>query len=339
MNVLITGAKGFIGSCLSAFLQHTGVGVIAVDNLSRGLNNVEKLGAYNSEIFKFIAYDCIDGISEILDENYLTPYLRSESIGVRGLGNSNLSGIDAVVHLAAGTGSLDRPYEELCKLNIDMTKKVYNDTVKAGIPVFVFPTTSLVEGEGCADAPYVKSKQDAMDWLIAQNDPISVVPLQFYNVTGAYQGFTEHRQKEVHIIPKMMEAAMNGDTFVINGNDYDTSDGTPGRDYTNVVDVCTAIKRLILIQLSNSPFKLKAPIKLGTGRVTTTAQMLSIFNSYTFTKFGKTASFRFGKRRAYDCGWLKCDQPYLRCITDITDIRWSVCDEIDALAKAVYGWS
>lgn len=327
MNYLVTGAKGFIGSCLSALLNDWGENVIALDDLSRGLNDITK-----EEGVKFIPYDCREGIAAILDE-----YKDLNLQGTRPQDFSVNPGVDIVVHLAAGTGSLGRPYEELCELNIDMTKKIYKDAVEHGVKVFVFPTTSLVEG--CPDAPYVKSKQDAMDWLCAQNDNITILPLQFYNVTGAYGYFTEHRKLEVHIIPIMLECFMSNKPFIINGSEYNTVDGTPGRDYSNVEDICTFIKD-VSEDLVKHPVKITKPIKLGTGKVTTALQLVQMFNEYVYPRFGRKLEYEFGPIRPYDCAYLQCDQPYLHVYQGYaTSIEDSLTSELNALLKVVYNVS
>lgn len=330
MKILVTGAKGFIGSCLTSLATTFGNEVIAVDDLSRGLNDVQSV-----KEAKFIPFDCREGIAPILDEEFIKKEIASLKVGSERV-ETTYQPVDVVVHLAAGTGSLSRPYEELVELNVEMTKRIYRDCVEKGVKVFVFPTTSLVEG--CPDAPYVKSKQDAMDWLCAQNDDIKLVPLQFYNVTGAYNGFSEHRKLEVHIVPVMLEKFMNKAPFIINGDTYDTVDGTPGRDFSNVRDVCTSILQLAAIQVSQTPFKINKPIKLGTGVITTTLQMIKLFNEYMSPRFGRELDWEIGPIRPYDCGWLRCDQPYLHILTFgyPAPIRLSLYEELGALLKVVY---
>lgn len=323
MHGLITGVRGFIGSCLVARATDFGHTIIGLDDCSRGLNNVESI----SEA-KFIKHDCREGIGSILDEYEGLEYQTSTFA-------HNFGGKpDFVCHLAAGTGSLSRPYEELCELNIDMTKRVYKDAVEHGIKCFVFPTTSLVEG--VPDSPYVRSKQDAIDWLISQDDDINLIPLQLYNVTGSYADFSEHRKLEVHIIPIMLEKYMRNEVFIVNGKNYDTPDGSPGRDFSNVVDVCDAILDLVHIQLKEFPFKTNKPIKIGTGMITTTLQMIDMFNNIVEPLFGRKLKFDFGERRAYDCGWLRCDQPYLHLLKNPTMIQESLKDEVETLLRVVY---
>jgi UDP-glucose 4-epimerase len=309
LKILITGSKGFIGSVLAYRAREQGHQVINVDDDSRGLNEVPNC----------LIWDCRQGISHILDE-----FTYSDS----------KPPVDAVVHLAAGTGSLSRPYEELCELNISMTKKIYEETVAHKIPVFVFPTTSLIEG--VPDSPYVKSKQDAMDWLLTRDDGVKVIPLQFYNVTGGYKNCSEIRRLEVHIIPIMLDCFMNHKTFIINGDDYyETKDHSPGRDFSNVCDVTDFILHLINRQLT-SPFKCSNVIKVGTGVTTTALEMVQMFNDILEPRFNRKLDFDIGPRRAFDCGALRCDQPYLHVFKTPTMIRQSLADELEIILKVVY---
>jgi UDP-glucose 4-epimerase len=307
MRILISGTRGFIGSVLMTRAKEAGHFAYGLDDYSRGLNDTATK-----------KWDCRQGVKEIFDEFTV---------------NVNEPPFDAVVHLAAGTGSLSRPYEELCELNIDMTKKIYLESVEAGIPVFAFPTTSLVEG--VPDSPYVRSKQDAMDWLLSKNDNINKIPLQFYNVTGAYNDFSEIRKLEVHIVPIMIECFMNNKPFIINGDKYDTVDGTPGRDFSNVIDVSDFILHLCRVQLER-PFKSGGVIKVGTGQITTALQMVEMFNEIVVPRFGRKLEYEIGPERAYDCGWLRCDQPYLSIVKKPILIKQSLRSEVDTILRKVY---
>ena len=102
MNLLVTGSAGFIGSCLVARATEDGHSVISLDDQSRGLNDVRSVE------HKFIRHDCREGIAPILDEFDLG------NIELQtGKSLNREKSIDVCVHLAAGTGSLSRPYEEL----------------------------------------------------------------------------------------------------------------------------------------------------------------------------------------------------------------------------------
>src|SRR5207302_10162689 len=93
MRLVITGAAGFVGSVRACDAADQGHHVLALDNLSRGLNRPadSKLGAGAVGSLMFKQHDCKDGLRGAVEE------FEAEAP------------IDAVIHLAAGTGSLDRP--------------------------------------------------------------------------------------------------------------------------------------------------------------------------------------------------------------------------------------
>jgi len=281
MRVLVTGTRGFIGSILTQRLIDKGHEVIAVDNFDRGLNRIK---IQNNLIL--YRRDCREDISDLME------------------------GVDAVVHLAAGTGSLSRPYEELVDLNVHMTETLYANACSAGVKLFAFPMTSLSLDSELKDAPYVKSKQDAMDWLLKQNNRTRVVPFMFFNQVGAYKSLTEYRKQEVHVGPTLLSCYLGKVPFVINGSDYDTVDGTPARDYTNVVDTVDFIIHTLGLNLTlpEGFLPYAAPLQLGTGTCTTTMQLVEYFRD----NIGGVLDVEFGPRRPFDTAYVKCEQTHLR---------------------------
>lgn len=294
MKVLVTGSKGCVGSALSKKLANEGHEVIAVDNASRGLNKLD------TNCIKSIKFDCLNGIMDVLNE---------------------VKNVDCVAHFAAGTGSLSRPVNELRELNVVMTQRIYEDAKKAGVKSFLYPTTSL--SQGVPDSPYVFTKQEAMYWLLEQPNDINLIPLQFCNIVGAYQGATEYRKLEVHIIPTMVDCHLHGKSFLINGSDYsETMDGTPARDYVNICDVVDFMNHLIGRSVGGEHFS--DIIYVGTGVTTTTKQLADKFNSLV----GKL-DYEIGPRRPFDTGSIVCPTDTLRQFKkgEVTLIDKSLVDE------------
>lgn len=324
MRIVITGAAGYVGSVLTVRAAEQGHEVIALDDLSRGLNyfpmDPDAGQPHNSKGGAvYLRHDCRSGFAEALHSDVsLVEDIRD--------------GIDAVVHLAAGTGSLDRPIEELRGLNVEMTKRVWQDAKDLGAKVFVFPTTSLALA--VPDSPYVRSKEEAMTWLLAQTDGPRKVGLRFFNVAGAYKGRTEKRKQEVHLIPAMVLHYMAGEPLVINGDDYpETDDGTPGRDFVNVLDVADAILALIDDHHHGVAAQNDGAIWLGTHHLTSARQAVAIFEQWV----GPLAT-KIGPRRAFDCGALYCPpgatRQFARLIGRPVTPAWvSVRDEVEELVR------
>ena len=64
--------------------------------------------------------------------------------------------------------------------------------------------------------------------------------LRYFNAAGSYEGLGYQLNPKQHLIPILVEKVLNGETFTINGDDYDTPDGTCIRDYTHVFDIAVA---------------------------------------------------------------------------------------------------
>ncbi|MGR5522468.1 NAD-dependent epimerase/dehydratase family protein [Vibrio sp. PNB22_4_2] len=133
----MTGATGFVGSQLSSRLE--GVKCIVRKN--------EK-----HSFFDFLEVESIDGLTEW---------------------NSNLDGVDTIIHLAgvAHTTAANVPY--LRAVNFDGTLHLANEAVRAGVKRFVFVSSIGVNGaftdqapfneksKPCPHSQYAQSKYDA----------------------------------------------------------------------------------------------------------------------------------------------------------------------------------
>lgn len=326
MHLIITGAKGFVGSVLAARAIEAGHYVTAVDNESRGLNDVASLPGV-----RYVVRDCRKGIKDLFDNTFI---------------------YQAVVHLAAATGSLERPLSELRELNVEMTQRVYNDARDCAAFAFAFPTTSLALG--VPDSPYVISKEEAFAWLLAQDaagiSSMKVLPFRFFNVTGAHRGFTERRRNEVHCIPTMVECYQKNHLFVVNGKDYDTADGTPSRDFVHCVDVADYILRNLTVTQDGHHHLVRresdGAIWIGTGRSTTVLQVIETFN-LTMKLWGGPDGSRplnyvvSGERRPFDCGALDCTADLSKTWRALYHPLRAIQDELAALFNKPFksGWA
>ena len=79
-----------------------------------------------------------------------------------------------------------------------------------------------------------------------------------------------------HIVNTLCDKAMQGEVFVINGNQYETKDGTCVRDYLHVVDVCRALVHADKYLSDKEPCHYK--FNLGTETGTSVKEIVDIFN-------------------------------------------------------------
>jgi|LakMenEpi03Aug12_release.lakeMendotaPanAssembly.Ray.scaffolds.fasta_scaffold64250_3 UDP-glucose 4-epimerase len=88
-------------------------------------------------------------------------------------------------------------------------------------------------------SPYGNSKLAAEKMLLDQAlNNFNLIILRFFNVAGCTNNFPD--QSATNIFPKLAEAYVKDEPFVIYGDNYRTPDGTCVRDYVHVQDIVDA---------------------------------------------------------------------------------------------------
>lgn len=217
-KVLVTGGCGFIGANLVPMLRKAGHEVVIFDNLSRG--RVEYL--VDPAAAQVI-------VGDIRDADALAPAL---------------SGVDAVIHLAAYGSvveSVEAP-EENFDINAFGTFNVLNAARKAGVDQVVFSSTGgALIGNATPPvnessvprpiSPYGSSKLAGEGYCcsFANSYDMSVTALRFANVIGP---ISWHKKGAV---TAFFKAIMGGQPIRIFG------DGLATRDFLYVEDLCRGI--------------------------------------------------------------------------------------------------
>ncbi|MGC5780827.1 UDP-glucose 4-epimerase GalE [Methylobacterium sp. NFXW15] len=233
MGILVTGGAGYIGSHFTlALARNSENEIIVLDDLSTGNANFVTSGA------KFYRGD-------ISDRNLVNEIIK-------------LHKIDTLVHFAAKISvpeSISRPlyyYDE----NTTKTRALIESCLINGVKSIIFSSTAAVYGEPKAIPvkessdlipmnPYGRSKLMS-EWIVqdachAHN--ARFVILRYFNVAGADP---EMRTGQInksarHLIKMGIDAAINSTThLVVNGDDYDTADGSCIRDFIHVSDLAEA---------------------------------------------------------------------------------------------------
>ncbi len=228
MTWLVTGGAGYIGAHVVRAFREEGVGVVALDDLSSGHRGFVPRGV-----------PFVEGT--ILDTELFRRTLEEH-------------GVVGVVHLAgfkyAGV-SVQRPLHTYDQ-NVTGTVSVLRAMQQAGVDRMVFsssaatfgtPSTDLVTEQSPTqpESPYGESKLIG-EWLLrdqARATGLRHTSLRYFNVVGS--GTTEIYDSSPHnLFPLVIEALIEGRTPRINGDDYDTPDGTCVRDYIHVADLATS---------------------------------------------------------------------------------------------------
>lgn len=301
MPVIVTGGAGYIGSHVCKYLHGQGYLPITIDNLSRGHKDAVKWGPLEQ--------------GDIRDKYFLRAMFRKYKPA-------------AVMHIAglAYVGESVKQPAEYYDNNVTGTLVLLDEMREALVNNLVFSSSCAVYGdvwqneinELCDQhptSPYGKSKwmceKIIRDYVAAYG--MRAVPLRYFNAAGAdLDGeIGECHEPETHLIPLVLDAACSGNTIIINGNDYNTSDGTCVRDYVHVTDLAQAHYLAMNRLLSRERFFLadgkKVPgeghdFNLGNG---TGFSILEIIHA-TEELVGKKIDFQFGPRREGDAASAVC---------------------------------
>lgn len=282
MNVLVTGAAGYIGSVCAEALLARGIDVIALDNLSEGNR------AAVPESAAFYETDLAD-----------RPALHSIFSRHK---------IDAVMHFA-GEALVAKSMHEPSPFyvgNVACGVILLDAMTRYNVKNLIFSSTCAVYGEPTilpipedhAKAPVNPYGQSKLRFETILSDyanytGLRYISLRYFNAAGASPERGEAHRNETHLIPRLLDAALGNISQVeIFGADYPTPDGTCVRDYVHVLDIAAAhLRALACIDRVHS-----RPFNVGTGRGHSILEVLEVVRRVT----GKSLSHKFSPRRTGD---------------------------------------
>lgn len=222
--IIITGAAGFIGSCLVQKLNDEGFyDLVLVDNFSSAEKNK------NFEAKRFSKQIGRDVFPEWLRDNQLL--------------------VQFVFHMGARTDTTESDTDLFDRLNLDYTKSIWNICVEFGLPL-VYASSAATYGlgeHGYDDDeskipmlhplnPYGDSKNDFDKWALAQErKPYFWAGLKFFNVYGPNE---YHKSRMASVIFHTYNQIRNtGEMKLFKSHNSNFKDGGQMRDFVYVKDV------------------------------------------------------------------------------------------------------
>ncbi|MDO8365345.1 MAG: ADP-glyceromanno-heptose 6-epimerase [Saprospiraceae bacterium] len=266
--IVVTGAAGFIGSCMVKRLNDAGYqDVLAVDDFSRPDKNCNLEG------------------KQLWGQMHRLNFVRWLE--------RNHTDVDAVIHLGARTDTTEQSQEIFNELNLEYSRALWMICAGYDIP-FLYASSAATYGLGefgYADDhatilqlrplnPYGQSKQDFDVWVLQQtmNDDLETITsgassfivhrssfpwagFKFFNVYGPNE-YHKGRMASV-IFHTARQIKSTGQMQLFRSHRPDYQDGAQSRDFIYVKDVVD----VLLYFLENKPAN--AIYNLGTGQART----------------------------------------------------------------------
>jgi len=226
--IVVTGAAGFIGSCLVRKLNDERFfDVVVVDDFSN------KTKAHNLEGKKFVQQVHRDDFVNWLKQNHRF--------------------VQFVFHIGARTDTTEMSTEVFNKMNLNYTKDVWKTCVEFGLPlVYASSAATYGNGEHGYDDdhsivaklhplnPYGISKNDFDKWALKEKkSPYFWAGLKFFNVYGPNE-YHKGRMASV-IFHAYNQVQQNGEVKLFRSHNPEYKDGEQMRDFVyvkDVVDIC-----------------------------------------------------------------------------------------------------
>jgi len=323
-KILVTGGAGYIGSHTVVELYLSGYMPIIVDNLC---NTSERN---------------LVGINQILKTDI--PFYKVDCTDLKKMQNvfESYNDIYACIHFAAYKSvgeSVENPIKYY-KNNIGSTEVLLKCLNKNKFKNLIFSSSCTVYGmpdklpvnENApfkkAESPYGETKQEC-EILISKNSCNSV-SLRYFNPIGSHgSGLIGDcsSDKASNLVPIVTEVACGiRDKLIVNGNDYNTHDGTCVRDYIHVQDLAVAHVKSLDFLLKNN---VKEVFNVGTGKG---LSVLDIINSFEKANNLKL-EYVFGPRRIGDIEKIYSDGSKTKSI-----LGWDTFRNIEDALTSAWNW-
>ena len=268
--IIITGAAGFIGSCLTQKLNDEGYyDLVLVDDFS----DEEKNKNFEGKRF-----------SKQVERDVFPGWLKDNQLLVQ-----------FVFHIGARTDTTELDVNLFNRLNLDYTKNIWNICVEFGLPL-VFASSAATYGlgeQGYDDDeskipmlhplnPYGDSKNDFDNWAITQErKPYFWAGLKFFNVYGPNE-YHKGRMASV-IFHTFNQIRKTGQMKLFKSHHPDFKDGEQMRDFVYVKDVTDVLYFLMHHRKDSGIYN------LGSG----TARTFHDLATNTFKALGEPVNISF----------------------------------------------
>ena len=300
MKILVTGGAGYIGSHAVVELFQAGYQPVIVDNFSNSqesaLAGIESILGTAMPVYRI---DCGDAAA------------------LRGVFEAEKD-IRGVIHFAAYKAVGESVAKPLAYFqnNVGSLLTLLAVMKEFGVENLVFSSSCTVYGvpealpvteatpTKPASSPYGRTKQMCEDIVhdvaAAPDNTLHTILLRYFNPIGAH---VSAKIGELplgvpnNLVPFITQTAASiREKLTINGNDYDTVDGTNVRDYIHVVDLAQAHVVAVQRLLDRKASATVETFNVGTGHGNSVLEVVQAFEQAS----GQKLNYSLGPRRPGD---------------------------------------
>lgn len=265
--IIITGAAGFIGSCVAKYFKsRIKDEIVLVDDFSIKEKQVN-----------------LNAISELkcIPRTEFFDWAADKSI-------------DAIIHIGARTDTTEFDYSIFEQLNVNYTKQIWKLCLEKKATL-IYASSAATYGDGAFGYdddhdlidkliplnPYGDSKNEFDKWALHQVAPINWYGLKFFNVYGPNEYHKGRMASVIFHAYNQIESAGKLKLFRSHNENY--SDGGQLRDFIYVKDICNVVWHLFSTKPKSGLYN------LGTGQARTFLDL----GKAVFKSLGKSENIEF----------------------------------------------
>ena len=331
MKILVTGGTGYIGSHTVVELQHQGFEAVIVDDLSNS----------TADVVDRIAR--ITGTKPVLHVFDLCDAAKTDHLF------ATYPDISAVIHFAAlkSVGESVRKPLKYYRNNLLSTINLLVSMERYNVRDIIFSSSCTVYGQPevlpvteqsplmKAESPYGNTKR-MMEEIIedaVKVHNLSAISLRYFNPIGAHEtALIGEAPADIpdNLVPYLTQTAIGiRPVLRVFGNDYDTPDGTPVRDYLHVVDLAKAHVIALTRMLEGKQKSKYEVFNLGTGRGYSVMEVIQSFQRVT----GMKLNYQVVDRRPGDVVKILADPSFAN-----KELGWQAEIGLDEMMRSAWKW-